>query len=98
MIEMITMVLACMAVTMFLIYTFAGPHAPSHREEADQKCPSCGTWQADCGGWAWVGNTENPQIDFAAECGACEFVSCWVWIGPGVCATYEEIEKQKADK
>ncbi len=61
---------------------------------SDQKCPYCDTWQAEVGGWAWVGNSDNPMVDFAAECAECGMYSDWVWIGPGVCATYEEITKQ----
>lgn len=68
------------------------------KEVADQKCPHCGKWQSEHGGWAWVGNTENPEIDFAAECGGCGMFSLWVWIGPGICATFEEIEKQQVSK
>lgn len=62
---------------------------------ADQKCPHCDTWQSECGGWHWVGNSENHEIDFVAICGECHRESSWVWIGPGICATYEEINKQK---
>src|SRR5690554_5804451 len=61
----------------------------------DQKCPHCDKWQSEHGGWAWVGNTENPEIDFAAECGGCGLFSYWVWVGPGICATYEEVKKPK---
>lgn len=68
------------------------------KARTDQKCPSCGTWQSKCGGWAWVGNSDNPMIDFSAECGSCGEYSSWVWIGPGVCATYEEITKQQVGK
>lgn len=61
----------------------------------DQKCPHCGTWQSDCGGWQWVGNSENHEIDFVAICGECRMESRWVWVGPSTCATYEEINKPK---
>ena len=64
----------------------------------DQKCPYCDTWQAEVGGWAWVGNNDNPMVDFAAECAKCGMYSDWVWIGPGVCAAYEEITKQQVSK
>ena len=64
----------------------------------DQKCPHCDKWQSESGGWAWIGNTENPEIDFAAECGGCGMFSYWVWVGPGICATFEEIEKKKVTK
>lgn len=64
----------------------------------DQKCPHCDKWQSEHGGWAWVGSTENPEIDFAAECGNCAEVSYWVWIGPGICETFEEIEKSRVSK
>lgn len=67
-------------------------------QRSDQKCPHCDKWQSEHGGWARVGSTENPEIDFAAECGNCAEVSYWVWIGPGVCATYEEIYKTRASK
>ncbi len=64
----------------------------------DQKCPHCGTRQSEVGGWAWVGNAENHEIDFAAECGKCGAYSDWVWVGPGVCETYEAIEAQQVAK
>ena len=66
--------------------------------KSDQKCPHCDKWQSEHGGWAWVGNAENPEIDFAAECGGGGLFSCWVWVGPGICATFEEIEKKKVAK
>lgn len=69
----------------------AGPKLP----KTDQKCPHCGTWQSDCGGWQWVGNSENHEIDFVAICGECRMESRWVWVGPSTCATYEEINKPK---
>lgn len=50
---------------------------------ADQKCPLCSTWQSGRGDWSLVGNSDNPEIE------------CWVWIGSGICATCEEINKQK---
>ena len=68
------------------------------KAKTDQKCPHCDKWQSEHGGWAWVGNTENPEIDFAAECGNCAEVSYWVWIGPGICETFEEIEKNRVSK
>lgn len=63
--------------------------------KSDQKCPHCDKWQSEHGGWAWVGNAENPEIDFAAECGGCGLFSYWVWVGPGICATFEEVKKPK---
>ena len=63
--------------------------------KSDQKCPHCGTWQSGCDGWLWVGNSENPEIDFVAICGECRMESRWVWVGPSTCATYEEINKPK---
>lgn len=61
----------------------------------DQRCPHCKTWQSDCGGWSAVLASVTPEINFFAECGNCGSYSKWVWIGPGVCMTYEEINKQK---
>lgn len=63
--------------------------------KSDQKCPHCGTWQSGCDGWLWVGNSENPEIDFVAICGECRMESRWVWVGPGICVTFEEINKPK---
>ena len=70
----------------------------SKSSKSDQKCPHCDKWQSEHGGWAWVGSTANPEIDFAAECGNCAEVSYWVWIGPGICETFEEIEKNRVSK
>ena len=80
-----------------LIFTgrFIGPRPESAPPKSDQKCPHCNTWQSACGGWRWVGIAQNPEIDFSAQCGTCGMFSCWIWVGPGICATYEEIKKQK---
>lgn len=59
----------------------------------DQKCPNCGTWQSEVGGWAWVGHSAHPEIDFKVECGKCGECSYWVWISPSTCIPCEEINK-----
>lgn len=61
---------------------------------ADQKYPHCGAWQSERMPKR-VGKSANPEIDFLISCRACDMESAWVWIGPGICATYEEINKQK---
>ena len=87
--------LAYLAWVMFWIDRRCSCRSKLRLSKSDQKCPHCDVWQSDCGGWSWVGNAENPEIDFAAECGACGIFSYWVWIGPGVCETYEEVNKRK---
>ena len=67
----------------------------STQPTTDQKCPHCGTWQSERGAKR-VGKSENPEIDFLIWCRACDIESAWVWIGPGICATYEEINKPKS--
>lgn len=63
----------------------------------DQRCPHCKTWQSECGGWRFVSASPvSAEIDFKAVCGSCAKESLWMWIGPGICATYEEINKPKS--
>lgn len=51
----------------------------------DQKCPKCGTWQGNCGGWLDVIRNTPTDMNDKTKCGRCGQWTTWFDFGVGFC-------------